>query len=338
MAQQETSAELGSREYLEFATPVLDGLLQVEKILNEVVSRDVRAVRNIYFEVLRGGKRLRPTLVLLCTSVFRPLASCDKGIYRSAAAVELVHLASLLHDDLVDRSPLRRGQPSVQRHFGVEAAVLTGDYMAAAGYRRLSLHGRPRALSRLANAVAGMCEAELVVLGEQGDPLDQRAYLAVAAGKTGSLLAAACEIGAIEGEADLMSTQILGAYGRDLGIAFQIADDLLDLYGDPDKTGKPRGQDVLCGQPNLPVILALETDSDGKLRRMLENLRESEEPTEKAVVAVADAVEELGGHRRARDVAERYAMIAAERLTHVPAGEACDALAQGCRYVVDRTV
>ncbi|MCX7598544.1 MAG: polyprenyl synthetase family protein, partial [Armatimonadetes bacterium] len=172
MAQQEASTWGVQREWVEFAWPVRQELALVEKILSEVVARDVPVVREIYAQMVRGGKRIRPTLTLLSASVFRPLTPEDGSLFRSAAAVELVHLASLLHDDLVDRSTTRRGQPSVQSQYGVEAAVLTGDYIAAMAYRRLSLQGRPRALSRLASAVAGMCEAELVVLSQRNNILD----------------------------------------------------------------------------------------------------------------------------------------------------------------------
>ncbi|MCX7598335.1 MAG: polyprenyl synthetase family protein, partial [Armatimonadetes bacterium] len=211
-----------------------------------------------------------------------------------------------------------------------------GDYIAAMAYRRLSLQGRPRALSRLASAVAGMCEAELVVLSQRNNILDLRTYLAVAAGKTGSLMSAACEIGAMEGGADLLSTQLLGAFGRDLGIAFQIADDLLDLYGDPSRTGKPRGKDLTSNQPNLPVILALQADADGRLRRLLENLKACDEPPDEAVAEVIAEVEELGGREQARKLAEKYALSASDRLTQIPQGPAHGALVEACHYVVQR--
>jgi geranylgeranyl pyrophosphate synthase len=336
VAQQETSTPGAQREWVDFAWPVKEELAAVEKILNEVVSRDVPVVREIYHQMLRGGKRLRPTLMLLSAASFRPLTPGDHALYRAAAAVELVHLASLLHDDLVDKSATRRGKPSIQSQYGVEAAVLTGDYIAAMAYRRLSLQGRPRALSRLASAVASMCEAELVVLSRRDSMLDLRAYLAVAAGKTGSLMSAACEIGAMEGGADLLNTQLLGAFGRDLGIAFQIADDLLDLYGEPGQTGKPRGKDLTSNQPNLPVILALQGDAHGRLRQLLERLRASGEQSEEAIAEAAALVERLGGRAEARKLAEQYALSASERLTQVPEGPAREALLAACHYVVRR--
>lgn len=335
MAQQDTSTPQIQREWVEFAWPVREQLAIVENILGEVVARDVPVVQEIYSQMLRGGKRLRPTLVLLSAAAFRPLTPEDDALYRAAAAVELVHLASLLHDDLVDKSSTRRGQPSIQSQYGVEAAVLTGDYIAAMAYRRLSLQGRPRALSRLATAVAGMCEAELVVLSRRNTILDLRTYLAVAAGKTGSLMSAACEIGAMEGGADLLATQLLGAFGRDLGIAFQIADDLLDLYGEPSRTGKPRGKDLTSNQPNLPVILALQADTNGHLREMLERLRSSEE-SQDAIAEVAALIEQLGGRAEARRMAERYALSASERLTHFPEGPAHEALLAASHYVIQR--
>lgn len=336
MAQQEASTSGVQREWVEFAWPVREELGIVEKILGEVVARDVPVVREIYSQMLRGGKRIRPTLMLLSAAVFRALTPEDSALYRSAAAIELVHLASLLHDDLVDKSSTRRGQPSIQSQYGVEAAVLTGDYIAAMAYRRLSLQGRPRALSRLASAVAGMCEAELVVLSRRDSIFDVRTYLAVAAGKTGSLMSAACEIGAMEGGADLLSTQLLGAFGRDLGIAFQIADDLLDLYGDPERTGKPRGKDLTSNQPNLPVILALQADTGGRLRELLASLGNPDTSPDEAIAGAASLVEQLGGRAEARKMAERYALSASERLTQIPESPAHEALVEACHYVINR--
>jgi geranylgeranyl pyrophosphate synthase len=310
---------------------------EVEALLREVVPRDVPMVGDIYQGMLDGGKRLRPALLLLSAAAFRPLVGPERAACRAAAAVELVHLASLLHDDLVDRSATRRGQMTALRRFGAAPSVLTGDYLAACAYRRLSLHSHPKAMTLLADAVAGMCEAELVVLSRGREPMDARAYLAVAAGKTGSLLRSACEMGAIEGGADLVGSQTVGAYGRDLGIAFQIVDDLLDLYGDPASTGKPVGQDILAGQPNLPVILAAENDPDGRLVRLLAELADSEQATEEMLVVARGLVEELGGRQAARETAERYALTASHRLTQLPETPAATGLAEACRYVLDRS-
>ena len=343
MAQNQEVVENSSSASLRFTAPVTAQLVEVEALLREVIPRDVPYVGDIYQDMLAGGKRLRPALVLLSAGVFRPLEGSERGACRAAAAVELVHLASLLHDDLVDRSATRRGQATALRRFGAAPSVLTGDYLAACAYRRLSLQSNPRALTLLADAVGRMCEAELVVLGRQGEPMDSRAYLAVAAGKTGSLLAASCEMGAIEGGANLVASQTLGAYGRDLGIAFQIVDDLLDLYGDSARIGKPVGQDILAGQPNLPVILACASDTDGTLTRLLAEIAEAGEasgddtPSEGMLDTVRTLVEDLGGRQAARQTAERYAVTASDRLTQLPVNEYSAALADICRYVLERS-
>ncbi len=329
---------------LSFAAPVAAQLAEVEVLLRDVIPREVPFVGEIYRSMLAGGKRLRPALLLLSAGVFRPLDGPERAASRAGAAVELVHLASLLHDDLVDRSETRRGQMTALRRYGAAPSVLTGDYLAACAYRRLSLQSHPRALTLLADAVGRMCEAELVVLGRSGEPMDSRAYLAVAAGKTGSLLAASCEMGAIEGGADLVASQTLGAYGRDLGIAFQIVDDLLDLYGDSARTGKPVGQDILTGQPNLPVILACAKDADGTLVRLLAEIADGHEapagdqaPGDGLLDTVRGLVEELGGRQAALDTAARYAITASDRLTQLPVNECSAGLSQACHYVLDRS-
>ncbi len=334
MEQEQTAQEKVAAK-LPFAEIVAEELEKVERLLEEVVLPRASVISRICEEMLRGGKRLRPALVLLSAGVFRPLKGADDWmLVRAAAAVELLHVASLLHDDLVDQAGMRRGRQSAVAKWGPAAALLAGDYLAATAYRRLSLHARPRALRLLADAVASMCEAELWVIGIEPGEVTRRVYLASAAGKTGSLFAAACEIGALEGGADLAAAQLLSAYGRDLGVAFQVTDDLLDLFGDPQRTGKPVGQDIRAGQPNMAVVAALERDSDGRLAELLAAARDRR--AEWAVGQAIRLVEELGGREEAERVAVEYAERAVDRLVELPANRYRDALAEAARFVVTR--
>ena len=332
VTQDETSGGTPGRD-LPFAAPVARELQRVEQILSDLVPRDIPLLSEIHARIVSGGKRLRPALVLLSARVFRVLGQQDEMLYRAAVAVEAVHLASLLHDDLIDKAPLRRGRPTIPQEFGLGPTLLAGDYLAALAYHRLCLQSRHRSLSLLATAVGRMCEAEFHMMSSH--EVDERAYYAGAAGKTGALISAACEIGAVEVGADLQPAQLLGAYGRDLGIAFQIADDMLDIFGRPEVTGKPVGQDLVTGQPNLVVILALQADTDGALREQISALRE-DDASAPALEDLVEQMRRLKIDRKAQKIAESYAAQARTFLADLPRGVGRDALEAATYYVLSR--
>ena len=189
-----------------------------------------------------GGKRLRPLLVLLAAG-----DESDRTL-RGAVAVELVHAATLVHDDVLDRSPLRRGHPTVWATAGREAAVVTGDHLFARAFSELADLEQVRILSRASSALA---EGELLQREDAWQAVSEERYLQRSERKTAALFVAACELGDAR----------LGPYGRAIGLAFQILDDVLDVSGPPERTGKPRGTDLLDGTFTLPMILSgLELD------------------------------------------------------------------------------
>ncbi|WP_406200682.1 polyprenyl synthetase family protein [Kitasatospora sp. NBC_01560] len=215
-----------------------------------------------------GGKRLRPLLVLLGAEFGDPGAP---GIGQAAAVAELVHLASLCHDDIMDGADTRRGRPSVHARWGERAAVLGGDWLLAraaqlaAGLGAAAVQLNARAAGRL---VAGQLH-ELTGPGPGVDPVTH--YFRVAAGKTAALLAMSLGIGAVQAGTPAGDTAALTEYGEQLGIAFQVADDLLDLRAPAADTGKERGRDLLAGVRSLPVLLARESadPADAELRALL---------------------------------------------------------------------
>ena len=206
--------------------------------------------------IAAGGKRLRPMLVFLAAGEGAP--DDDAGLVRAAAAVELVHSATLVHDDVLDGSALRRGIPTVVAAAGREMAIAVGDLLFSRAFAELVANGRADEIRVLSQASSALAEGELLQREDawSADVSVER-YLRRCELKTARLFQAACELGALEGGGP---AEELGGFGRRIGIAFQLLDDVLDVSGPPERTGKPRGADLLDGTVTLPYILARERD------------------------------------------------------------------------------
>lgn len=280
----------------------------------------------------RGGKHLRPALVLLSAEATRaaqkPGCETDfswEPIYDVAAAVELIHVASLIHDDVIDEAALRRGRPSVNAEWGNHAAVLAGDYLFATAFRLLDSHAASGMVTLMTHAIASMCEGEMLQKEQAYDPgVTEEAYLRRIEGKTGALLAACCEAGARLAGADDEVARGFGAYGRKLGLAYQIADDVLDIAGESETLGKPAGSDLKQGILTLPVILLLK---DPAWRSRLTPRLMARHIDEATVAAVREAAEKSGALREASELGERLAGEAAEHLRVAGESKAAAALA-----------
>jgi geranylgeranyl pyrophosphate synthase len=206
--------------------------------------------------IAAGAKRLRPLLVSLAAGV--PPPETD-GLLRAAVAVELVHGATLVHDDVLDGATLRRGRPTVIAAGGRRVATATGDLLFSRAFAELTASGSAPAIAALSRASSGLARGELMQRADawQADVSIER-YLERCRLKTAVLFRAACELGALEGGAP---HEAVGAFGEQIGIAFQILDDLLDVSGPPERTGKPQGADLLDGTVTLPLILARARDA-----------------------------------------------------------------------------
>ncbi len=207
--------------------------------------------------VAAGGKRLRPLLALLLAGEGTP-ADLERSLRVSAAAVELVHVATLVHDDVLDRAPLRRGIETVWAADGPSAATGAGDALLAAAFQAVAAHAAAPVAAVLATAASSLAAGELMQRADayRLDITPER-YEERVVGKTAALFEAACRIGALHGD---LSPDLAGGIGRDLGVAFQMLDDLLDVEGDPAVTGKARGTDLLDGTVTLPLALAAGRD------------------------------------------------------------------------------
>jgi geranylgeranyl pyrophosphate synthase len=205
--------------------------------------------------IAAGGKRLRPLLVCLAAD-----GEDGDGVVRAAAAVELVHSATLVHDDVLDGASLRRGVPTVVASGGRRAATATGDLLFARAFAELVRNGRPDQVRALSDATSALAAGELMQRADAWDATVLVArYMQRCELKTARLFEAACRLGAVEAGAE---PDALGDFGRRIGLAFQILDDVLDVSGPAERTGKHRGTDLLDGTVTLPLILARERDDD----------------------------------------------------------------------------
>jgi octaprenyl-diphosphate synthase len=294
--------------------PVRDRLDSMERELHGMVKADFGAINEVSdYLFARRGKYLRPTLLLLCNEVGgRP----GDAAVTLAAIVELMHVATLVHDDAVDHSPKRRGMPTVNSRWSHQVAVIMGDYLYSRALVEVTRMGRVEAISLLANASNRMSIGEMRQLAAH-DALEATVedYFSLCECKTASLMSAACELGALVGETRHRAA--LGGYGRDLGMAFQVVDDLLDYTVSSAVTGKPKGLDLKEHKVTLPLIAARpRLGRAGK--RAVEELFADPQPRDDAVAEVIGLVRTAGGLDEARDVARQFAASAGRHLEGLP--------------------
>ena len=307
--------------------PVQDRLERMETTLHGLVTADfgpINEVSDYLFSV--RGKCLRPTLLLLANEVG---GHPDERAVRMAAIVELMHVATLVHDDSVDHSPKRRGMPTVNARWTHQVAVIMGDYLYSRALLEVTRTGNSEAVGILAAASNQMSIGEMRQLAAH-DALSasEDDYYSLCQCKTASLMSAACEIGALIGEPTYREP--LAAYGQDLGMAFQIVDDLIDYSASTDTTGKPSGLDLKEHKVTLPLIAALPR-MDASARAAVDDLFADPEPSDDRVRAIGDAVREVGGLEYARDQAGRFARSASAHLDPIPE----DPFVRVLRLIVD---
>ena len=241
-----------------------------------------------------GGKRLRPTLVFVCAG---ERDSAD--LVRAAAAVELLHMATLVHDDVLDRAPLRRGVPTVFSAGGRDAATATGDLLFSRAFAELTLTESAAGVAALSRASSGLARGELLQRADAWSAgVSVERYLRRCELKTARLFEAACRLGALLGDPGPEGAAPLGAFGTRIGVAFQIFDDVLDVSGPVERTGKPRGTDLLDGTVTLPLIVARERDAGLRSLDLRTTIGDRA-----AAEAVCDRIAETGALDAAREAA-----------------------------------
>ncbi len=306
---------------------------EVDGVIRRRLASEVVLINQIAEYIIgAGGKRMRPMLVIMFA---RALGFRGAEQHELAATVEFIHTATLLHDDVVDESSLRRGRATANALFGNAASVLVGDFLYSRAFQMMVSVNRMRVLEVLADATNVIAEGEVLQLMNMHDPdIAVADYLRVIRFKTAKLFEASARLGAVLAEAPRPVEEACAAYGRSLGTAFQLVDDLLDYEGNTSELGKNVGDDLREGKPTLPLLIAMERGSPEE-RALIRHAIEHGE-----VARLADIVEivrRTGAISATREAARREAGLAAAQLDDVPPSEYREALLEFCARSVERS-
>lgn len=310
---------------------IIDDLAQVEKLLLQRASSRSELITAAGSHMVRaGGKRLRAALVLLAGKLGHYQF---ERLLHPAASAELIHAASLVHDDLVDQTAQRRGHVTVHTRWDNDVALIVGDYFFALAAGEMALSPDPRIITFYAQAVQTIVEGELSPV-TMVEPFEQalEQYIYKTGSKTASLFEAACKAGMTAGGGSDEQIQALGHFGYNVGIAFQIMDDILDFVGDERALGKPAGNDLRQNTITLPLIYAVAHGGSDELRQIVDLHHPSEEHVQRAVATVIAS----GGIDRARLDAQEYVQRALMYLEMFPHSEAREALVSISQFFVER--
>jgi geranylgeranyl pyrophosphate synthase len=303
-----------------------------ERIQNSIRSQEPLLTDIARYVIQAGGKRIRPLVAVLANK-----AVGGKNLSRVvevAAALELIHSATLVHDDINDDSGFRRGRESAYRKFGVQNALVAGDFLFVKAF---AIGGRfdPEVVDLTAAVCTGLAEAEIVQKRHVGDLSTTRAqYFDIIRRKTAMPIGAGARLGAMFGGGTPEEVEALTVYGTNLGLAFQIVDDILDVTGNPDILGKPVGTDLKEGNMTLPVLHALNDGSD--VRANLSRILAQPARSQADVAQGLALIRESGAVERAREEAEHFGSLANAALDPVRPGPGKEALAQLVEFVVRR--
>jgi octaprenyl-diphosphate synthase len=312
--------------------PIAEDMLAVDRVIRQRLHSEVVLIRQVAEYIIGGGgKRLRPALVLFTAGA---LGYKGTAHHELAAVVEFIHTATLLHDDVVDESDLRRGHKTANELFGNAAAVLVGDFLYSRAFQMMVTADDMRVMQVLADATNIIAEGEVLQLLNCHDAgVDVEEYLQVIRYKTAKLFQAAARLGAILGRAEPEVEEALAGFGMHLGTAFQLIDDVLDYSGEEGATGKHLGDDLAEGKPTLPLIHAMKHGSAEQaetVRRAIEQGGRDDFP------AVLAAIHATGALDYTRERAAEEARLALAGLAPLPPSAYKDSLVQLCKFAVAR--
>jgi geranylgeranyl pyrophosphate synthase len=317
--------------------PVRADLQRVEEKVREAAAVDYPLLANLLNAIIgAGGKQLRPAVLLLAAKIYSYPFDL---LLPAAAGVQLLHTATLIHDDIIDQAGLRRGKPTLNSAFSTGTVILVGDFLFAKSASLAAEPNNVHVMRAFANSLAAICNGQLAEIFKASSFEQTRAdYDFRIYGKTAALFELSVEIGAVLGGAPPDDVAALRAYGRHIGMAFQIVDDVLDFEANADVLGKPAGNDLRQGTITLPVLLYLERSGgqgDGAelLRRVISDRRASEEE----IGAALNVIRASGVLNEAYAEAERYSALAKQCLERVPATESRELLLRLADVALQRT-
>ena len=313
--------------------PIDAAMLRVDEVIRARLASRVALIDQISSYIISaGGKRIRPRLVLLFAEA---LGFEGPERFELAAIVEFIHTATLLHDDVVDESALRRGRATANAMFGNAASVLVGDFLYSRAFQMMVSVDSMRVLDVLADATNVIAEGEVLQLMNMHDPdLAVADYLQVIRFKTAKLFEASARLGAVRAGADAALEEACAAFGRALGTAFQLVDDLLDYEGNSHELGKNVGDDLREGKPTLPLLVAMERASDAERALIRHAIEEGEPHRLDEILAI---VRRTGALDATRAAAESEAAKARAVLSALPPSRARDALLELCVRSIHRS-
>jgi octaprenyl-diphosphate synthase len=304
----------------------------VNDVIRQRLHSEVALVNQIAeYIISAGGKRIRPVLVLLVANAYSYKGAAHHEL---AAVVEFIHTATLLHDDVVDESSLRRGRATANALFGNAASVLVGDFLYSRAFQMMVSLNNMRIMSILSDATNVIAEGEVLQLLNMHDPdVTQDSYLQVIRSKTAKLFEAAAELGALVAGANDEQIAAAGEYGRSLGTAFQLIDDVLDYAGDASEIGKNVGDDLREGKPTMPLIYLMEHGTEEQ-RQLVRSCIETGD--EQHFDAILSAITSSGALDYTRREAQKAAQRAIAAIAAMPDSRYKDSLLQLARFAVDR--
>ena len=315
----------------ELLAPIADDMKAVDAVIRARLNSDVMLIRTIGEYIIgAGGKRMRPALLLMMA---RALGYQGTQHCLLAAVVEFIHTATLLHDDVVDESELRRGRDTANAVFGNAASVLVGDYLYSRAFEMMVEADSMRIMSILSQATTVIAEGEVLQLLNVHDPdTSQERYLQVVRYKTAKLFEAAAQVGAVLAGATPEQEAAAAAYGRHIGTAFQLVDDVLDYSGEAGTLGKNVGDDLREGKPTLPLIRVMEIGSPEQRRLVREAIQTGQGDFD----AVAAAIRATDALDHTRECARIEAGLAREALAAYPVSGYRESLLKFCAFAVER--
>lgn len=318
-------------------TPLADleqDLLKVEAELQSVIRERGGTLRSAAEDLFgSGGKRLRPALVLLVAKTFGEVPA---GVLRIAAAIEMIHGASLIHDDVIDNTTLRRGTPTMNAQKGNHFSVLLGDFLLCQALLTISELDRVDLLKVISQGVADMTEGQILEAQLQGDvSVSEECYLKVIDGKTSALMAAGCKLASLFCQATPSQVKAAEDFGRNIGFAFQIIDDILDIWGDPSVLGKPVGSDLQEKKYTLPFLISYKASPEDE-RLTIKGLLSNGSYPGQHLPEILQWMERHHGRTLAIEKATEYSLAARRALELFPVGKARDDLSQLVDFLMER--